>query len=78
MNKLTIRQQETYDYIIDFYKENKHFPTLREIGNDFDITVKGVWDHMDALRKKGYITWSGDARGIELMKYDIEIILHEK
>jgi repressor LexA len=45
--------------ILNFIKEminNSGFPpTVREIGDEFGITVKGAYDHLKAIEKKGYI-----------------------
>lgn len=78
MNKLTDKQKDTYDFIIKFFKENYKFPTIREIGNIYGISTRAVWDRVDGLRKKGYITTVRESRGMKLEKYRVEIILHDK
>jgi repressor LexA len=44
-------------------------PTIREIGDYFAISVKGAYDHVEALRKKGFLRL-GDKRSrtIEVIK----------
>ena len=75
MKPLTEKQQATYNWIINFYKENGTPPTLREIGSQFSITIKAVSDRLTGLKKKGYITTS--YRGIVLTKYKVKIIKKE-
>jgi repressor LexA len=56
-------------FITEFIQNYTYPPTIREIGSHFDISVKGAYDHVDALRKKGYIRM-GDKRSrtIEIVR----------
>ncbi len=56
MNKQTKRQTEILSYIARYIKLNGFSPTLKEIGDNFEITVKGASDHIRALEKKGLIS----------------------
>ena len=49
---LTERQSQ----IMEFIKSQSLVPSIREIGNHFGITVKGAYDHIKALQRKGKIT----------------------
>ncbi|MCQ2054997.1 MAG: transcriptional repressor LexA [Fibrobacter sp.] len=70
--ELTDRQAEIYEYIRKYSKENRMPPTVREIGNHFDISsTNGVRSILAALIKKGYINRSPRlSRGIEILNTD--------
>lgn len=59
MNDLTKRQKQVFDWILDQPKR----PTLREIGAQFEITVKGAHDHVQALIRKGALE-QGEAKKV--------------
>src|SRR5438067_1248417 len=53
---LTQRQQEILDFITASIVERGFPPTLREIGEHFQIrSTNGVNDHLKALEKKGHL-----------------------
>src|SRR5574344_19227 len=68
-NKLTVRQQEIFEYIRDCTQSSKMPPTVREIGDRFNISsTNGVRSILAALIKKGYIKRSPRlSRGIEVV-----------
>ncbi len=79
MKQLTEIQKQTYDDIIEFYKREGIPPTVREVSELYDIQVRSAFDRLKALDKKGYITLAhGKSRGMKFLKYNIEIIFHEK
>ena len=55
MNTLTDRQTEIFDTIKSFIAVNRYAPSVRELSDALNITVKGVFDHLEALEHKGYI-----------------------
>jgi len=55
MKELTARQKEVLSYIADYLKKHSYPPTIREIADNFGISVKGAHDHITALRKKGHL-----------------------
>ena len=67
--EMTARQEEIYEYIKKYSKENHMPPTVREIGNHFEISsTNGVRSILAALIKKGYINRSPRlSRGIEIV-----------
>ena len=71
---MTARQEEVYEYIKKYSKENRMPPTVREIGNHFEISsTNGVRSILAALIKKGYINRSPRlSRGIEIVDTDKE------
>lgn len=69
MKRLTVRQQEIYDFLAQHLEEHGYPPTLREICSEFGMkSTRAASDHLLALERKGYITRARDrSRGIELM-----------
>ncbi|MBP5284221.1 MAG: HTH domain-containing protein [Treponema sp.] len=55
MKQITERQQEVLSFISVFTKNNSYPPTVREIGEHFDISLRAVQDHITALQKKGFL-----------------------
>jgi repressor LexA len=70
-SQLTERQKEIYDFIKDKIESRGYGPTVREIGQAFDIrSPNGVMCHLKALEKKGLIIREGfSARAIQLVDY---------
>lgn len=66
---LTSRQDEVYQFIRERTQESRLPPTVREIGERFQITsTNGVRSILAALIKKGYIKRSPRlSRGIEIL-----------
>ena len=63
---LTDRQKQIYDFLGVSVRENGYAPSIPEIGSKFKITsTRGVFDHLKALEKKGYIKRVGK-RAIEI------------
>ena len=52
---LTKRQKEILRHILSFYEENNYPPSVRDIARLHDCSVKGAYDHILALEKKGFI-----------------------
>lgn len=55
MKELTDRQQEILDFLTSFIEKNSYPPTVRETAKAFSISIKGAYDHIKALEKKGAI-----------------------
>lgn len=56
MKGITERQKEVLTFIAKFQEENSYPPTVREIGDHFQISLRAVQDHLTALQKKGYLS----------------------
>ena len=56
MKALTDRQKEVLEFIARFSEENGYPPTVREIGENFGISLRAVQDHIAACQKKGYLS----------------------
>lgn len=55
MKELTEKQLNILQFLIEFMKENKYCPSLREIADNYGVTPKVIFDQLNALEKKGYI-----------------------
>lgn len=67
-SQLTDRQREIYEFIREKIEARGYGPTVREIGEGFDIkSPNGVMCHLKALERKGLIKREGfRARAIQL------------
>jgi repressor LexA len=52
---LTARQREVLDFVRIFAAQHGYPPTVREIGAHFGFVPRSVFDHLEALEKKGYL-----------------------
>src|SRR5438093_4265002 len=70
-SQLTERQREIYEFIREKIERRGYGPTVREIGEGFDIkSPNGVMCHLKALEKKGLIKRTGfRARAIQLVDH---------
>lgn len=68
MSKLTSRQQQVFDFIVQFIEFEGFSPTLQEIAVHLGVRGNlGVLRHLSALEKKGYLRRvAGQSRGIVL------------
>ncbi len=68
MKQLTERQQEILAFLTGFIEKNAYPPTVRETAKAFSISIKGAYDHMKALEKKGAIKLQENrSRAIEIV-----------
>jgi len=68
MKALTNRQKEVYQFIRGFIRSNRYPPTIREIAGNFRLSVRGSYDHVKALEKKGFLRCHGNrSRALELV-----------
>jgi repressor LexA len=69
MKAPTKRQTEVLDFLKSFLSRHKYPPTIREIAAHFGISVKGAYDHVKALEKKGLIACDNNrSRAIEIIE----------
>jgi len=75
-SQLTERQREIYDFIQELIETRGYGPTVREIGEAFDIkSPNGVMCHLKALEKKGLIKRMGfRARAIQLVDHRLHTV----
>lgn len=69
MKNLTARQNQVLTYIAEYIRSHNYPPTIREISEYLGISVKGAYDHVKALQKKGRIQCNDNrSRTIELVQ----------
>ncbi|MDR1654709.1 MAG: transcriptional repressor LexA [Treponema sp.] len=69
MKELTARQKEVLAFIKSFIGAHSYPPTIRELADYFEISVKGAHDHVIALRKKGFLRQTDKrSRTMELIR----------
>lgn len=68
----TRRQREVLRFIESFIAEHGYAPSVREIGSHLNIrSPNGLKYHLDALRKRGLITWEkGLSRTLQVVRKD--------
>ena len=70
MKELTKRQREVLSFITEHINSHSFPPTIREIAENFSISVKGAYDHIEALKRKNCIRHDGRrSRAIELTEH---------
>ncbi len=68
MKNLTERQKEVLEFISGYVSKRAYPPTIREIAERFSISVKGAYDHVKALEKKGALRVEGNrSRAVEVL-----------
>lgn len=70
MNKLTEREQQAYDYIVQYFKDNGFAPSYREIAEGIYYgSDSSVSDIIRRLKEKGYIEipFKATARAIKVV-----------
>ena len=67
LQELTFKQKRIYDFLSNTIREKGYAPSIPEIGKSFKIaSTRGVFDHLKALEKKGYIKRVG-TRAIDIV-----------
>jgi len=65
--QLTPKQKRVYEFLSSTIREKGYAPSIPEIGRRFKITsTRGVFDHLKALERKGYIKRVGK-RAVEIV-----------
>ncbi len=71
MKDLTERQRQVLAFITKYIKAHTYPPTIREIADNFSISVKGAYDHVAVLKKKGRLTHGDNrSRTLEIVQDD--------
>jgi repressor LexA len=70
MEPLTEVQQQLYDWLIDYIKQNQHSPSIRQMMRAMNLRSPApIQSRLEHLRTKGYIDWTeGRARTIRILK----------
>ncbi len=67
---LTKVQQELYDWLVEYIRENQHAPSIRQMMMAMGLRSPApIQSRLEHLRNKGYIQWAeGQARTIQILK----------
>lgn len=70
MESLTTAQQELYDWLINYIRENRHSPSIRQMMRAMNLKSPApIQSRLEHLRNKGYIDWTeGKARTIRILQ----------
>ena len=66
-------EQKILDFMVQYLRENTYQPSIREIGERFDIkSTKTVSEHLQALAQKGYLERDPSrSRGVRILGVDL-------
>ena len=68
LRKLTDRQREIYDFLVEFRQEHDFAPSIREISSHFKFNLKSAHDHLKALERKMWLRRAGKgSRALEIL-----------
>jgi repressor LexA len=71
MKELTERQKEVIAVISGYIEQHRYPPTIRDIAKHFGISVKGAYDHIKAIERKGFLRYDGNkSRTIEVLQWE--------
>jgi repressor LexA len=74
LTPLTAKQNTVYRFIQKFIENNHVPPALRDIGGHFGMSVGTAQDHVEAIRRKGYLSKEQTkARGLKLAMGGMQI-----
>jgi repressor LexA len=67
---LTRVQQELYDWLVEYIRENQHAPSIRQMMMAMGLRSPApIQSRLEHLRNKGYIQWAeGQARTIQILR----------
>lgn len=70
MEALTDAQQELYDWLVEYIRDNQHSPSIRQMMRAMGLKSPApIQSRLDHLRKKQYIDWTeGQARTIRILQ----------
>lgn len=70
MDALTEVQQELYDWLVEYIRQNQHSPSIRQMMRAMRLKSPApIQSRLEHLRSKGYIDWTeGRARTIRVLK----------
>ncbi|MEM6426473.1 MAG: transcriptional repressor LexA [Cyanobacteria bacterium P01_C01_bin.73] len=70
METLTDAQQELYDWLVGYIRDNQYSPSIRQMMKAMGLKSPApIQSRLDHLRNKGYIDWTeGKARTIRLLQ----------
>jgi repressor LexA len=73
MKEPTQRQREVLTFITEYIRSHSYPPTIREVAEYFSISVRGAYDHVSALKKKGRLKLDDKrSRTMEVVRTDAD------
>lgn len=68
--RLTEVQQQLFDWLVDYIKQNQHSPSIRQMMRAMGLKSPApIQSRLEHLRAKGYIDWTeGRARTIRILR----------
>lgn len=52
---LTQRQDEIFEFIVEFFIEHMYWPCYRDISGHFGVTIKAIRDSICSIARKGFL-----------------------
>ena len=68
MHGLTERQALILVDLMLYQERHGMMPSIRELADRYDVSLRGVTFHLDALERKGYLDRSTSPRDIRVLK----------
>jgi repressor LexA len=70
MEPLTTAQQELYDWLVNYIRENSHSPSIRQMMRAMKLKSPApIQSRLEHLRNKAYIDWTeGQARTLRILQ----------
>jgi repressor LexA len=70
MEPLTESQQQLYDWLAEYIRQQQHVPSIRQMMRAMNLKSPApIQSRLEHLRKKGYIDWEdGQARTIRILQ----------
>lgn len=70
MQRLTEAQQQLFDWLVDYIRQHRHSPSIRQMMQAMNLKSPApVQSRLEHLRAKGYIQWTeGKARTIRIVQ----------
>jgi len=66
-HNLTRRQYQVLQAIRQWSQEKGYMPSVRQVGSILQLSAATIQQHLNALRKKGYLDTDGTAHGLRLL-----------
>lgn len=78
MTKPSTMQYKVYEYLCQQFTQEQKLPNLSDVARYFGITFVTLKQHLQALDKKGYLSYESRGRGrspqVELIKFGIPLL----
>jgi predicted HTH transcriptional regulator len=53
--KMTLKQEDIYNYILIYHSNYKGAPTLQQVASNFNLSIPTIHQQINALVKKGHL-----------------------